>query len=81
MTMIADLLTSSPKQAAAVLDEVGWHCVWTDTSDISQRAIVMILKTCGSPEEVRAIDKHVGWPGLDWDLIGSYQDEFDQLKR
>jgi hypothetical protein len=118
MTMIADLLTSSPEQATAVLDDVGWHWVWTDTSgdaltrivnvvgprywatkpltlkkaevrflsdgrtsDISQRAIVMILKTCSSPEEVRAIDKHVGWPGLDWDLTGSYQDEFDQLKR
>lgn len=117
-TMIADLLISSPDQATAVLDDVGWHRVWTDTtgdaltrivkdvgprywatkplalkkaevrllsdgwtSAISQQAIVMILKTCSGPEEVRSIDKHVGWPGLEWDLTGSYQDEFDQLRR
>jgi hypothetical protein len=34
-----------------------------------------------SPVDFGAIDKHVGGPGLDWDLTGSYQDEFDQLKR
>jgi hypothetical protein len=118
MTMIADLLTSSPGQANAVLDDVSWRWVWTDTSgealirivdqvgpgywktkslaqkkaeiqylsggrtgDISQRAIVMILGTCASSAQVRAIDKSVGWPGLDWDLTGGYQDQFDRLKR
>lgn len=50
------------------------------TSEISQRAIVMILRTC-TPAEVRDIDKALGWPGLDFDLEGSYQTEFDRLKR
>lgn len=50
------------------------------TSDISQRLIIVILRTCSGPKEVRAVNKHVGWPGLNWDLSGRYQDEFDRLK-
>jgi hypothetical protein len=51
------------------------------TNDISQRTIIMILRTCATPAEVRAIDKSLGWPGLDFDLTGSYQTELDRLKR
>jgi hypothetical protein len=51
------------------------------TSDVSQRLIIVILRTCSGPGEVRAIDKHVGWPGLNWDLTGKHQKEFDRLKK
>jgi hypothetical protein len=51
------------------------------TTDVAQRLIIVILRTCAGPKEVRAIDSAVGWPGLDWDLTGVYQDEFDRLKR
>lgn len=50
------------------------------TSDLAQRLIIVILRTCSDAREVREIDKYVGWPGLDWDLSGRYQREFDRLK-
>ncbi|WP_448002672.1 hypothetical protein [Agromyces bauzanensis] len=118
-TMVSDLLVSAtPADATAVLDDVGWRWVWNDlsgddlrrvvdvagpafwarrsfaqkkaevgflaggrTDDISQRAIIVILRTCAGPAEVRAIDASVGWPGLDFDLTGAYQTQFDTLKR
>jgi hypothetical protein len=51
------------------------------TSGISQRAIIMILRTCATSAEVRAIADSFAWPGLDFDLTDGYQDEFDRLKK
>jgi hypothetical protein len=47
------------------------------TTEIQQETIIIILRTC-SPAQVRAIDEAAG--GLDWDLTGVEQDEFDRLK-
>ena len=46
------------------------------TTEIQEETIIVILRTC-SPADVRAIDKAAG--GLDWDLDGAEQDEFDRL--
>jgi hypothetical protein len=117
-TMVADLLTSKPADAPAVIEAVSWRWIWDDlsggdlrrvidgagplywkgksldakkrevkfladgpTGDLAQRTIIVILSTCANPAEVRAVDSYVGWPGLDWDLSGRHQSDFDALKR
>ena len=63
--------TSSHRHARAIEEQLR----------VTQRAIVMILRTRASSAEVRVIDGFVGWPGHSWDLTGGYQDEFDRLRR
>jgi hypothetical protein len=60
-------------------DEVGYLADGS-TGEISQEAIIVILRTC-TPAEVQRIDDEVGGRlGLSWDLDGAEQDEFDKLK-
>jgi hypothetical protein len=50
------------------------------TGDVAQETIVTILRTC-TPAEVRGVDKEVGGRlGLDFDLAGHWQSEFNRLK-
>jgi hypothetical protein len=51
------------------------------TTDTAEETIIIILRTCSGPAEVKAIDDQVGgWSGLSFDLTGKWQDEFDRLR-
>ncbi len=55
------------------------ECAWLadgPTSEIEEETIMVILRTC-TRAEVIEIDKAIG---LDWDLDGVEQDEFDKMK-
>lgn len=55
------------------------ECAWLadgPTSEIEEETIMIILRTC-TRAEVIEIDKAIG---LDWDLDGAEQDEFDKMK-
>ena len=55
------------------------ECAWLadgPTSEIEEETIMIILRTC-TRAEVIEIDKAIG---LDWDLDGVEQDEFDKMK-
>lgn len=88
-----DLSTDELKQVVDTIGPIYWATQSLDakkhevkylakgwTSDISQRLIIVILRTCSGPKEVRKINDYMGWPGLNWDLTGQYQDAFDELK-